>query len=422
MSAPDLKNGPPRTRLADLGPHMQGFSGSMVLNLNQLAAFFRSKGIAYCYAIFIAGYFLLPMVSGHRRLYYILVMPIALLLWRELITLYRGNTLLYSILAFVCYMVSSLAWSADFNQAEALWSIWYSFAVLTFCAVTGYVWIEHPKVMDKFLRLGLYLIAAAGLTSALVWYFNNPFPSSRLELLGVMSQTNNAACVYGLFTVLACHYFFTGPTYQAKLCYFVTASLLLSVVLLTQSRTALAATSIGILAIVGYRALGVLGIAVGLNWALMAANSTLWTDRVATFSFRPGIWRQTIADMQGHWLLGRGSLVNPEVSAYEQVFNHAHNGYLATLRDGGLIGLTLLLIILGLAAFKGLQLYKHARQRIYLALLLYGITCIAMDFDRLLVHPNELWLFFWTPIALILTAYAEPKEASGHTRYALSVK
>ncbi|MEP0202919.1 MAG: O-antigen ligase family protein [Halioglobus sp.] len=412
----------PRTPLASTVPHRRNSATLMGQGIHKLQALLRSKGMAYCYAVFIAGYFLLPMVSGHRRLYYILVLPAALVLWRELITLYRGNTLLYSLLAFICYMIGSLVWSADFNQAEALWSIWYSFAVLTFCAVTGYLWLEHPQTMDKFLRRGLYVAAAAGLVSILAWYLNNPFPSSRLELLGVMSQTNNAACVYGLFTVLACHYFFTTPTKQAKLSYIVTAAILLSVVLLTQSRTALAATSLGILAIVGYRALWVPAIALGLNWALMAANSTLWTDRVTTFSFRPGIWRQTIADMQGHWLLGRGSLVDPEVSAYEQVFNHAHNGYLATLRDGGLIGITLLIIVLGLAAFKGLQLYRHAQERIYLSLLLYGMTCIAMDFDRLLVHPNELWLFFWAPIALIMTAKPQQREADEALRYALSAK
>ena len=399
-----------------------GCAALMIQSLNSLHVFLRSKGMAYCYAIFVAGYFLLPMVSGHRRLYYILVLPPALILWRELVSLFRGNQLLYWVLAFICYMISSLTWTADFNQAEALWSIWYSLAVLSFCAVTGYLWIEHPQTMDRFLRQGLYIAAAAGLVSVIAWYLNNPFPSSRLELLGVMSQTNNAACVYGLFTVLACHCLFTAPTKQAKLTYIVTAILLLCVVLLTQSRTALAATSVGLLAVIGYRALGVLAIAMGLNWALMTANSVLWTDRVATFSFRPGIWRQTIIDMQGHWLVGRGGLVNPEVTAYEQVFNHAHNGYLATLRDGGLIGLCLLLTILSLAAFRGLQLYRQRREPIYLALLLYGMTCIAMDFDRLLVHPNELWLFFWMPIALIMAAYPGRMEINTHSRYAISAK
>ena len=129
-----------------------GCAALRIQGLNSLHVFLRSKGMAYCYAIFVAGYFLLPMVSGHRRLYYILVLPPALILWRELVSLFRGNQLLYWVLAFICYMISSLAWTADFNLAEALWSIWYSLAVLSFCAVTGYLWIEHPQTMDRFLR------------------------------------------------------------------------------------------------------------------------------------------------------------------------------------------------------------------------------------------------------------------------------
>jgi hypothetical protein len=33
------------------------------------------------------------------------------------------------------------------------------------------------------------------------------------------------------------------------------------------------------------------------------------------------------------------------------------------------------------------------------------MTSIAMDYDRLLVHPKEIWLFFWLPVALILAAH-----------------
>jgi hypothetical protein len=41
----------------------------------------------------------------------------------------------------------------------------------------------------------------------------------------------------------------------------------------------------------------------------------------------------------------------PHVAAYDPVFNHAHNGYLASLRDGGLIGLGLLLTLLAMAVY-----------------------------------------------------------------------
>ena len=94
--------------------------------------------------------------------------------------------------------------------------------------------------------------------------------------------------------------------------------------------------------------------------------------------------------------------MDPAVPAYGQVFSHAHNSYLATLRDGGIVGLVLLLALLAVATRWGWDLRSRLGERLYLALLLYGMTCIAMDFDRLLVHPKEIWLFFWLPLALIM--------------------
>ena len=142
-----------------------------------------------------------------------------------------------------------------------------------------------------------------------------------------------------------------------------------------------------------------------------------WAHRVAEFSFRPGIWKQVLSDMEGHWWFGKGYLVNPKVEAYGTLLNHAHNSYLASLRDGGLVGLALMLSILGLAGLWAFRLYRQRGERLYLALLLYGMTCISMDFDRLLVHPKEMWLFFWLPIALIMASYPH-RHDPGLVRYA----
>ncbi|MCB1849077.1 MAG: O-antigen ligase family protein, partial [Halieaceae bacterium] len=141
------------------------------------------------------------------------------------------------------------------------------------------------------------------------------------------------------------------------------------------------------------------------SWALLAANPRDWIHRVEAFSFRPGIWERVLQDMQGHWWFGHGYLIDPRVQAYDKVFSHAHNSYLASLRDGGLVGLALLLAILAVATLWAWRLYRLRGERIYLALLLYGMTAISMDYDRLLVHPKEIWLFFWLPVALIMGTY-----------------
>ena len=367
--------------------------------------FLLNRGMVYFYTVFIAGYFLLPMASGHRRLYYFLVLPAVLMLWRELANFYRGNLLSGLLLLYAAYMMASLLWTSDFESLAALEAVGYSLSVLTFCLISGYLWIEQAPRMDRLAHRATWLAAAAALVSIIAWYISNPFPLSRLEPLGVMHHQNKAASAYGIFLVLCMHYVFTERGRDNRLVYCSLAAILLALVVFTQSRTALAGVCVGLLILLGYRALAIAGVGVAAVWALMSANTRFWGHRVGDYSFRPGIWEQVLENMQGNWWFGYGYLVDPRVNAYDQVFDHAHNGYLSTLRDGGVVGLALLMSILAVALYWAWGLYRERGERIYLALILYGMTSVAMDYDRLLVHPKEIWLFFWLPVALIMAAH-----------------
>jgi O-antigen ligase len=386
------------------------------MEITKLRSYLLDRGVAYFYALFIAGYFLLPMAAGHRRLYYILVMPAVLLLWRELARFYRGNVLSALLLVYTLYMMSTMLWTADFDPEEAASTLLYSLALMTFCHISGYLWVEQSGRMDRMAHRCTWLAGAAAVVSMAVWYLNNPFPEARLITLGVMHHQNKSACAYGVFVLLCTYYLFTERGRDNKLTYGGLAVLLLSLVVLTQSRTALVALGVALLVLIGYRALALLAVAVPASWTLVATRPEYWQYRVESLSFRPGIWQQVLADMQGHWWFGHGYLVNPEVAAYDKTFNHAHNAYLASLRDGGLVGLALLVAILAVALVWAFRLYRERGERIYLALLLFGMTCIFMDFDRLLVHPKELWLFFWLPVALIMAA-SPALKGTGPARY-----
>lgn len=375
------------------------------MEFKSVQRFLVDRGMVYLYAVFIAGYFLLPMASGHRRLYYVLVLPAVLLIWRELADFYRDNLLAGLLLLYAAYMMSSLLWTADFQAGAALAALGLSCCVLSFCYLTGYLWIRQAQRMDRLAHRATWLAAAAALVSIVVWFIHHPFPISRLEPLGVMHHQNKAGSAYGVFLVLCMHYVFTDRGRSNRLVYGALALALLSLVIFTQSRTAMTAVCTGLLVLIGYRALAVAALGVATLWALMAANPNIWLTRVGDFSFRPGIWEQVLADMQGYWWFGHGYLVDPAVQAYGKLFAHAHNSYLSTLRDGGLVGLALLALILAVAASWAWQLYRQRGERIYLALLVYGMTSVSMDYDRLLVQPKEIWLFFWLPVALIMAAY-----------------
>ena len=387
------------------------------MEITKIKGFLLERGMLLFYAVFIAGYFLMPMASGHRRLYYILVFPTVLFLFKELRHFYRANALFLLVLIYTSYMMTTLLWSDNFSAEEAAWAVWNSVNALSFCFVTGFLWVRHPREMNAFAHKAIWIAAAVALTSIVVWYIDHPFPGSRLQPLGVMHHENKAAAAYGIFLTLAIHYLMSEPGNPNKLYYLVPALIIFALVALSQSRTAMAGVCVGLLVLLGWRAIIIVLAGLAVNWFLLAVNQAHWVDRVATFSFRPGIWQSVIDNMQGHWLLGQGYLVNEKVQAYGRLFDHAHNSYLASLRDGGLPGLALMLAFLGVALCWSVSLYRERGNRIYLALLLYSMTCIAMDFYRLLTQPKELWLYFWLPIGLIMATYPNARSEASELDY-----
>jgi hypothetical protein len=375
------------------------------MEIRQIRGFLLDRGMLYIYSLFIAGFFLLPMAGTLRKVHYLLVFPAALFLWRELLAFYRENTLFKLLLAYAGWMMLSLLWTADFAPQAAASQLWNTANLLVFVAVTGYLWINYSEHMRRYSGWLAWLAAAAALVSIVAWYANNPFPASRLTPMGAMHHPNKSGAVYGLFLVLCIQLGISDRRHRGQ---FILAAVALgALVLFTQSRTALAAVCAGVVVMMGWRALVPIAVGLVASWMLVASIPEDWWHRVLTFSFRPGIWQAVIADMNGQWLQGRGYLADPHVQAYKMVFDHAHNGYLATLRDGGLVGLGLLLVLFGTAVYQAVKIQRERGERIYLALLLYGMTCIFMDFDRLFVQPKEMWLYLWLPLALVVAAYPQ---------------
>jgi O-antigen ligase len=101
----------------------------------------------------------------------------------------------------------------------------------------------------------------------------------------------------------------------------------------------------------------------------------------------------------GHGYLSEATVSVP--SAPEPY--HAHSAYLATLRDGGMVGTALLLMVLGGAVVRAVRVGRSNGDYACLALLLYGMLCITTSADRLIDRPKELWLILWLPLSLLLT-------------------
>ena len=125
------------------------------------------------------------------------------------------------------------------------------------------------------------------------------------------------------------------------------------------------------------------------------------------WSFRPQIWGIYIERAMQSPIFGEGILTDRRTYVYAPPFDglvpDAHSAYIGTLRDGGLVGLGLLLSVFVAALWQGARGTLKFGAYLSLALGLQVMAFIATDTDRLITRTGGQWIFLWLPLALIMT-------------------
>lgn len=365
------------------------------------------------YFIFVAGYFLLPQAPDHYRVYYVAVLLPVLWLARRSHRLLADNPLYWLVLAYVVYIAASALWSPTVTALGSIDMAWHALLVISFTLASGWLARTDQLRLWTLLEAVSVLAAAAGAVSAVVFYQHHPFPISRLEPLSRVNNPVLAGCTYGLFFLIAMNAAVRPTTHSRAIAFGCVALVLLAVVLMTQSRTALIALAAAAAMLAGLRSRWLLAIACGVI-ALFALVPGLWPLVDRGIPYRPEIWRSVIHGMDGHWLFGKGSLTPTAVTIGARSFPHAHSSYLATLRDGGLFGLALFAAMLVTALATAVRSYRERPQ--LLALLVFAFLCVTPDSDRLLSRPKEYWLFFWLPVLLLFALPGRRQQNHSATR------
>ncbi len=119
-------------------------------------------------------------------------------------------------------------------------------------------------------------------------------------------------------------------------------------------------------------------------------------------SYRLEIWNAYIlATHDCGIVLGCGNLHIFQYIAKDGLqISHAHNIFIAYFFKYGLIGLVSLLSVVILAIYFGLKTIPWAAW-----MLIAGVVGLSFDGNNILKSPNETWLIFHLPLAIILAAY-----------------
>lgn len=373
------------------------------------------RALFWAYAVFLAGFFFFPQAPEHYKYFYIFIVIPLLFRYRLLILQLKNNLLVLLVVMYTVYMVSSSFWSASFGWHDFSIIVWHGFLVLLFVAGTGYVQKIDPEKFESILRYLVVIAAITALISIFAWYKGNPFPQSQLRPISRMNHEVLAGCAYGFFAVLSLYFLQIETVKTNRIYWFLTATVLILTVLFTQSRTALMALSVAFFAFSTdrYKLLGSIAIFLLSVTFVLLLEPVYWHRIARGFSHRPEIWLETINLVNGSYMFGKGYLSDTRVYVDGIAEQHAHSAYIATFRDGGLVGILLLAGIVIVSMIYALRMDKEKSPRFYSTLLVYGIICAIPDLDRLLTRPKEHWLFFWLPVALVAAVYNQTSSKTG---------
>jgi len=168
-----------------------------------------------------------------------------------------------------------------------------------------------------------------------------------------------------------------------------------------------------------------LALLVMIGLIMLAFPQTVENYWARGLGLRPAIWTELLREISQHPLFGHGLTAKPilEINGHNTM-ETAHNTYLHTLWQGGVVGLGLFLAILGLAVSKSWQLGRATGNHLIFALLLFTIGVMFTGVDRLIDRPRDQWHLFWLPLALLMVPLVQGKlrsktetpSASSHIR------
>jgi len=375
--------------------------------------------LALVYSLFLAGFFIVPNAVDLYKFYSIAVFLPGLFAVKPVLREPGDYSLWISILAYLGYMLLTSFWSLDFSGKEFFNDSRLAAYIVVFLLIAVVISVRDHKLFENILRLICICAGAAALISIALWYTKYPSPRPRLTGVGIIENPNPSAFVYGFFAVLNSYYAFLSRKPWVRAAFSFLCIVLLGLVFLTGSNTGILATATSFtLLLIFYKHNHRLLFAGGILGAIAAIFYLLWSLGLLSdpvdygFSQRLPVWHTILSQWLGAPVFGNG--YQPEFlftpSGDKDFANWAHNSLLATLRDGGVTGLILHLLVLATATRTALRLAREHGDPIYLILLVFGFICMTADTDQLITRPMELWIIFWLPLAMILARSPVPES------------
>lgn len=273
----------------------------------------------------------------------------------------------------------------------------------------------QSKLFERITVLTVW--AAIWGLSNLIHFYSTHDMATRLVYNGPVSHEILGASVYAFLCVLAA--LTAMRPQQESFGKFIVSIVLFFCVFMSQSRGVILAVILSIVAAIPFvrirMALPLIvgsGLFLGLFFSLFSEN----LDRITqlTTSYRIDIWLQVLKNSlsDGYWLFGNSLTASHEIVVENLTFHHMHSGYVGTYFYGGVIGGTILLMLILTLGYKVYTIGKSAKDPVNVGLYVFLVLIISTDNHRLLDGPSEIWFYFWLPVAFLAAKELHNKQDS----------
>lgn len=369
--------------------------------------------------VLFSGMFWVWNGSKYHQLYYLLVSFPACMLCitsdKDDLKQLLKNPLMVVFLLFGFYTLVSLIWSDTDTAITSLIRRPINIFFLFFSL--GFIAIKIPSKIQKVISVSALLAVLSGLVTVVYGLYNSydnfkslnrMLASYRFSGYGVLENALLTAHVYGFFTAFFIAVWFNKSRVNPRYLIFALTTLLL-VILATGSRTPLLALTSAVvwLAVSCWNRRSLYSLV--FITAISSTVFILFPQRIlrSGLSQRPEIWKEALKQSFNNLWLGRGydhSLELP-VETAQKIFYDPHNIELGVLLSGGLIGLTLWLLMYAAALTFAWKNRKDYRVSIASTLVIFGLAAGLTEGGSFMSRPNEHWFLIWIPLALLYSTW-----------------
>ena len=353
---------------------------------------------------------LLPSQSAASYPTYILAiaMLVTIRQWEDIIQvdLFRWVCLL------VGWLSASTIWSIPFELREAVSVLLRGVLVTAF--VVAFAECQLRSQVQRWMGLAFAVIGSIVTAAAIMHFFMTAPDDGRLNGLGQLDTHVIAALVYGVLLIFAVQRMLMTSNLLVSVLFFLMALVMGVAVFLSDSRNAWLSVPIGLLAFllahfVRERGRIQVVFASGLTFGAALIVIILNDEHLTTIllprgdSFRLGIWTEFLRRVAESPIVGLGITTNDDVLMGEYILQHPHSMYLSVLFQGGLIGLTLYLIVL-FKVVKELLAHIHveADAQLGIGILMLAMVAYMIDGHELIDKVGSTWFLLWLPVAIAI--------------------